>query len=192
MIMPAWIGRVLALALLVAVIGFFYYVVLIPLRESYAETDRAVAEARDLLARYGWLAAGRADLEAQVKELQERQSTQGNYLSGGTDALAAADLQERVNAIITANGGTLRSIQVLPAEDESGYRRVAMRLQVTSTTAALFNIVFALEAETPLLFIDNFDVQARRKRRTSTEQDQQETILTIGLDLFGYLPAVSG
>ncbi|MGH6931636.1 MAG: GspMb/PilO family protein [Dongiaceae bacterium] len=40
-----------------------------------------------------------------------------------------------------------------------------------------------MESETPLLFIDNFDVQARRKRRTTAEQDQQETILTIGLDL---------
>ncbi|MGH6932031.1 MAG: type II secretion system protein GspM [Dongiaceae bacterium] len=190
--MPAWIGRVLALALLGAVITLVYFVLLVPLRESYAATDRRIAEARELLTRLERLAASRPGLEAQVAELQARQSTQGNYLIGNTDALAAADLQERVNAIITGNGGTLRSIQVLPAEDESGFRRVAMRMQVTATTAALFNIVYALESETPLLFIDNFDVQARRKRRTTTEQDQQETILTIGLDLYGYLPAVPG
>jgi general secretion pathway protein M len=165
---------------------------LVPLRQSYAETDQKIAEARELLARYERLAAGRLELEAQVKELRDRQSTQGNYLTGGTDALAAADLQDRVNAIIAANNGTLRSIQVLPAEDEGGYRRVAMRLQVTATTSALFNIVYALESETPLLFIDNFDVQARRKRNVNTDQPQQETILTIGLDLFGYLPGVSG
>jgi general secretion pathway protein M len=192
MTLPSWIGRALALALLLALVAFAYYVVLVPLRESYDTTDQAIAEARELLARYEKLAAGRPDLEAQVAELQARQSTQGNYLSGGTDALAAAELQERVNAIITSNGGTLRSIQVLPAEDENGFRRVAMRMQITATTPALFNIVYALESEAPLLFVDNFDVQARRKRRSSTDQEQQETILTIGLDLFGYMPAVSG
>ena len=190
--LPAWISRALALALLVAVIAFAYYVVLVPLRESFAETDRRIADAKALLTRYEKLAAGRPALEAQVAELRSRQSTEGNYLSGGTDALAAADLQERVNGIITGNGGTLRSIQVLPAEDENGFRKVAMRMQFTATTPSLFNIVYALEAQTPLLFIDNFEAQARRKRRTTAEQEQQETILTIGLDLYGYLPGAPG
>ena len=60
--MPAWTGRALALALLVAVIAFVYYVMLVPLRQSYAETDQKIAEARELLARYERLAAGRLRL----------------------------------------------------------------------------------------------------------------------------------
>jgi general secretion pathway protein M len=190
MVLPAWIGRVAAVALLVAVLGCAYVYVVVPLLTAYEETDRAIADARELLARFERIAATRTAHENQATELRRRQTAQGYYLAGGTDAMVAAELQDRVKAAIEGNGGTLRSIQPLPGQVEGNFRRVTIRLQMMATTESLARVLYVLEAGSPILFLDNVDVQARRSRRTA--EAEQEVMLTVGLDLYGYLPPGQG
>jgi hypothetical protein len=63
---------------------------------------------------------------------------------------------------------------------------------MTATTESLFRTVYMLEAGTPLVFIENIGIQNRMVRRTKIQTDDseltQEPILTVGFDLYGYLP----
>ena len=192
MLTTPWISRLVALLLLFVVMAAAYVFVIDPLIAAYAKTSEAIADTRAYLERVERLAAMRPSLAKQVAELDHRGGSQGYYLSGGTDALAAAALQDRLKQVIDANGATLRSIQPLAGMDEQSFRRVTVRVQMTATTESLFHIVYMLEAGTPLVFIANIGIQNRMMRRTTISADgselTQEPILTVGFDLYGYLP----
>src|SRR5262247_1922095 len=119
-----WISRLVALLLVFVVMTAAYGFVIDPLVVAYAETDEAIADTRASLERVERLGAMRPGLAKQVAELDQRDGSQNYYLSGGTDALAAVALQDRLKQAIDTNGATLRSIQPLPGIDEHSFRRV--------------------------------------------------------------------
>lgn len=192
MLTTPWISRLVALLLLLAMMAAAYVFIADPLVVAYSETDEAIDNTRVYLGHVERLGATRPEFAKQMAELDRRHVAQGYYLSGGTDALAAVALQDRLKQIIEANGGTLRSIQPLAGMDEQGFRRVTVRVQMTGTIESLFRTAYSLEAGMPLVFIENIGIQNRTARHTSTTTDDseltQEPILTVGFDLYGYLP----
>ncbi len=184
------ISRLVALLLLAAVLLAGLLWVIEPLRTSFAEADQAVADAREQLARYGGIAVQKPDLERRVAALGQDQSLSASYLSGETDALAAASLQSRVATLIASSGAALGSIQVLPARDEEGLRRVGIRLQFTARIEGLTTVLQQTESGVPALFIDNLDIQSRMLPATAASSDPTvEPVLTVALDVYGFLRA---
>jgi len=192
MLTTPWISRLAALLLLAVVAAAGYQFLVAPIVAAYAGTDQAIADARERLEHFQRLAATRPALAAQMAALLQRQAPHGYYLTGGTDALSAVALQDRLKQVIGANGGTTRSIQPLPGVDEHGFRRVTVRVQLTATTESLFHIVYALEAGAPVVFIENIDAQSRAVLRTAeragAKAPPEEPMLTVAFDLYGYLP----
>jgi len=185
--LPPWLSRATALALLFGLILLAYAVVVAPLVAGYRQSERAVAEAGELLAGYRSVAARRDQLEAQLAALADRQDDSGLYLAGATDALAAAALQDDVKGAIEAGGGNLRSIQILTAEDEEGFRRVGVRVQLTATVNDLLRILHGIEADRPFLFVDALEVNNRRARRRSRDEaETMDPVLLVRLDVAGY------
>lgn len=185
--LPPWLSRATALALLFGLILLAYAVVVAPLVAGYRQSEGAVAEARELLAGYRSVAARRDQLEAQLAALADRQDDSGLYLAGATDALAAAALQDDVKGAIEAGGGNLRSIQILPAEDEEGFRRVGVRVQLTATVNDLLRILHGIEAGRPFLFVDALEINNRRaRRRNRDEAETMDPVLLVRLDVAGY------
>jgi general secretion pathway protein M len=188
MVLPIWIGRAAAILLLMAVIGSAYLFVVPPILANYSDNKAAIADARGLLGRYQHLAAARPELEAQIAQLEQGRGAQGTYLTGSTDALAAAELQNRVKGIIDANGGKLRSIQSVAGKADGDFQPVTIRVQLVAPIAALQSTLYQLESTKPYLFLGNVDVSARRARRR-TRNAPAETAdpqLTVRFDLYGY------
>ena len=194
MLTTPWISRLAALLLLAVVVAAGYEFILAPVIAAYADTAQAIADDRDRLEHLQRLAATRPALAKQMAEIEKRQAPKGYYLSGRTDAQAAAELQDHLNQVIAANGGTGRSIQPLPGVDEHGFQRVTVRVQLTATIESLFHIVYALEAGTPLVFIENISIQGRATLPIAEEDGEtnasakEEPALAVGFDLYGYLP----
>ena len=186
-----WISRLAALLLLIVAIAAAYSFILDPIIVGYDESDRRIEEVREQLSHYQRLAAAGPALERQMRQAAGERALDGYYLSGGTDALAAAGLQDRVNALVGAKGGLLRSIQPMAGVDEQGFRRITLRVQMTATIEALFETLYALESGTPMLFIENLDIQSRAIRRRSDETGAQVVseapVLTVGFDLSGFM-----
>jgi hypothetical protein len=176
-----------ALLLLAGVILVLYLLAVAPYFAAYRSANDAVEESETLLLRYSKIARSRQSLQMQLDQLITRQSASGIYLSGNTDALAAAALQDIVNKAIGSSGGTLRSVQILPAKADGDFKRVGVRVQMTSSIVQLARSLYALEAGKTVLFVDNLDVSNRRaRRRRGADQDENPTLL-IRLDLYGYL-----
>ncbi len=185
--LPGWISRLAAILLLVGLAATAYVFVVPPLMAGYVGDREALADARERLYRYRRIAATRPDLRAQIDAIQKRGAARGNYLTGRTDALAAAELQNRVKKIIETNGGKLRSIQTVPGKADGAFQRVTIRVQLAAPIDSLHRIIYALEAEKPFLFLDNIDIGNRRRGRRKKAPDDADPALTVRFDLFGYL-----
>ena len=191
MILPNWVGRLAALALLAMTGAAVYLLAVGPLIDSYRRNGEAIVETRELLARFERQAAARTRLEGRLEALQELVARQGHYLDGTTYAVAAASLQDNVKAIVETQGGEIQSIQTMPsaANDDSG--RVAIRVQSLMTVEPLLYTIHRLESGAPYLFVDNLEVQGRLSRRARLGEDEdEETELLVWFDLYGFLPPV--
>ena len=193
--LPPWVSRVAALSLVVALFLAVYVLAVEPLVSAYQETDDAIRQTNENLLRYEQISRTFPALKQQLDELAQRQGRSGVYLSGDTDALAAAQLQADVSATIQQHDGQLRSVQILPVASDGDFKRVSVRVQLTATLSALTRILYSLEGRRPFVFIDNLDIKnrrARRSRRNKKDQAETEPELVIRFDLFGYLrPDVS-
>ena len=187
-----WISRLTALLLLALVLFGVYLFLVEPLVVGYGAIDRETDDAQEQLAHFERLAAMRPAVAQQLHQVDSQQTAQGYYLSGGTDALAAAGLQDRINALVAANGGTLRSTQPMPGVEEQGFRRITLKVQLTVTTEELFDTLYELESGAPILFVEDLDIQSRIVRRPTGDtaganESQPITLLAVAFDLSGYL-----
>jgi len=114
MILPDWVGRLAALALLAMTVAAVHLLAVAPLYDSYRRNGEAIIETRDLLARFDRQAAARSRLEDQLAALRELVARQGHYLDGTTYAVAAASLQDNVKAIVETQGGDRAEAAVGP------------------------------------------------------------------------------
>lgn len=189
------ISRALALAILGAFVWAAGGLAVAPLVAKYRLNQDTIAASGELLQRYRRLGRARPSLEEQLAEARQRLAPAGLYLSGASDALVAAGLQNRVKAVVEGGGGKLNSTQILAARDEGNFRRVAIRVQMTVTVEPLQAVFHGLESAKPYLFIENVDIRRRvTKRRRRQRRDQPvaapapegESRLTVRFDLYGY------
>ena len=92
MILPDWVGRVAAVALLLASLAALHFLAVAPLLDSYQRDSNAIVETRELLARFDRQAAARSGLEESLDSLRTLVAQQGHYLEDATYAVAAASL----------------------------------------------------------------------------------------------------
>lgn len=180
-------GRIVALALLVAIVALPWRLVVEPLRQSYAEIEDAEQSRQDMLARYERLADSREELRAELARQQEQPSSQEGYLSGESETLVAAELQNLVRTIVERNGGRLESTQVLPATNEGAFRRVSLRVRMAADSEQLFHIVYDLESMLPYVFLDSLDIVSRDRRGTRQSGGRDSGVLSVSYDVYGYM-----
>ncbi len=184
--MPKWASRALALTILLVILWLVFVLAVNPIVSAYRTTGDELDRTVEQLARYQNVSKAYPKLKQQMDVLSRRHAASGVYLAGTTDALAAAELQEDVGQTIEANGGALRSIQILPTSADGEFRKVTVRVQLTANLPSLARILYSLEAAKPFVFIDNLDIKNRRVRRTAKEQNDNPE-LVVRFDLFGYL-----
>jgi general secretion pathway protein M len=183
------LSRTLAVVLLgIALLGA-YRLIIAPLVIAYRDGQSRIAQAKELLQRYEALAEQRSLLADRLAEQQERAASAAGYLTGPSDALAAAELQDRVKSVVEGAGGELRSTQILPAEEleaDLDFRRTTLRVHFVVTIEGLEETLYELETGQPYLIIDDVTVrQERARRRRSQPRDQPR--LDVSLELFGYV-----
>ncbi len=186
------LSRTLAVVLLgVALLGGARLVVA-PLLAAWRDAAAEIEQAEFLLQRYRALAEQRGAMAERLAEQQELAASAAGYLQGPSDALAAAQLQDRVKTVVERAGGELRSTQILtatPVEIDATIRRTALRVQFVVTVAGLAETLYELETGQPYLLIDELTVREQRTRSRRRDEPESEAQLDVSLELSGYLQA---
>jgi len=147
-------GAFLALGALVLVL---VAVVAVPLaamfRAQAAEHNEALAQ----LAAYQAQEAQRPALSARLASLQQGARSVPGLLNASSAALAQAQLQSDVKALIDSNGGSLLSAQLLPPTKVRGFDSVSIEYDVTIPLSHFSSLVYAVETHVPYYFVDSAD-----------------------------------
>lgn len=191
-----WGQRLTALALLALLAGSaFYLVVGQGLLARYHYYREFLEQQQARLQQVNRIAASREPIQQLMAKLAQDKGLTAQYLPQSAPALAAAELQQRIRSVVEAAGGTLRSTQALPPVEEGNTVKVAVSVTLTADTDNLQKILYDLEGQTPLLFVDNLEISARENRqrlpggRMATYTRIQ---LSVQFEVSGYLRKKEG
>jgi len=184
------VSRLLALALLAAVPVLAYLLVLQPVIAAYRDAGAAITQGQRLLQSYRERAEQHPQLARLLAEEDERAAKVTGYLKAVDDALAAAELQERVKGVVEGAGGELRSAQGLkvePVDAVAGVRRAGLRVRFTADIESLATILYDLEIGEPYLFVDGLSVREPRRQRRRRDEPEEAPQLDVMVDLYAYV-----
>lgn len=183
-----YFGRLAAAGILVALLGIMYWGLAVPVWQAFQNYDDSIAMNLELIRRFRAETIDTGSLEQQRAEAAKNDAAQAGLLRGSNDAVAAAFIQQFVTTAVVTKKGTMRSVQILPAKDQGGFRRITIRAQMNFTTSGLRGALYRIETTQPFLFIDNLDIrQAQQPRRR--DENYTEVPLLVRFDVYGFIRA---
>ncbi len=159
-------GQALALALTVLVLMLIFWGAVLPMSDWYAAQAETLSQQEALATRMARIAATLPALRAQEAAAPAAAAPVA-LLQGETDAIAAANLQERLQALAAAAGTSLSSVEMLPVDRPSNEpaesdRAIRLRLMLNAPWATLIKFLDVIEAGPPLMLIDDLRLEGVR------------------------------
>ena len=104
-----------------------------------------------------------------------------------TAALAGADLQNQLNALVAAEGGTLLTSAFRESSADGPLTPIAVTVRLRCSMEALLRILHGIENRSPVLFVDSLAVQARH--RGGPARSREDGDLDVELDVVALFEA---
>jgi general secretion pathway protein M len=123
--------------------------------------------------------------------LQQQVAEQQLFNGRDTEAMASADMQTQLKAIVTDAGGQLTSTQGLPGRLDNGFMRIAVKVRLTCSVDALRDMLFRLNTASPLLMVDQLDVTPIHAVFDTHAKNNPTTQLNVSLQVFSMMRGVS-
>ena len=185
--------RLLSLALLLAVLGLLYLVVVHPLfTQPLRAADARISDLRDRDARVRALLGQAPLITKRLAELDARGSAAG-FLAEPTTELATAALIQQLERVVEEvspgnRGCAITNRAPLNGEAAPGrFRRVTVQVRLRCGNAETIGVLHALESARPYLFVDVLNISAQRYFAIPGNVAPQEGGLDVSFDLYGYL-----
>ena len=165
--------------------------------------NESISAAEDQLLRYRRMVATLPTLRAELDKVNNNQDFRAFYFSASTSALAGAELQRKVQDIVSESQGRLISTQLLPEEKDEQPARVRLRTQIQGSTDALLQVLYRIEESRPFLFVEQVSVRSSARPELPEQAGSDRLVrrglvneageLTVRLDIFGFtLPGDAG
>ncbi|HEX4172412.1 MAG TPA: type II secretion system protein GspM [Acetobacteraceae bacterium] len=177
-------GQLLALALTVTALAVAWAGCLQPLIDWHASRAEALEQHRLLLQRM-------TGISAILPELQQQSSgahaPAAALLEGQSDAIAGAALQSEVQGMAVSAGAELNSMEMLPGEQRSAYRRVGLRVTTAAQWPVLIELLRAIEQGSPRMLVDDLQLRAPPIEMRASNQP-----ISAAFTVFAFRSAVTG
>jgi general secretion pathway protein M len=177
-------GRLVALGLLLIPVILLVRYVVWPLGEAYASSGSELEATREQIANYQRLLAERPALEAAIEQLERDRPLAPYLLAGANRALAAADLQRRLQEAVQKHDVTILSLRVKEPVDDGPLERIAVEARLRADVRQLRDLLYAVETGQPYLFVEDLSINVRQARRLRRSQ-MSALGLEISLTLYG-------
>ncbi len=146
-------GRILAGLLALLCVAAVWLGLVLPVLDWYGARQAELAHLREVAARQTALIT---TLPALKKLAEENAQTPSRAeLTGNTDAIAGAALQEQVQSMASQASAQLTSIETLPAEQVGAYRRIGVRVELNAQLAVVVALLKAIEEAEPNMLVDD-------------------------------------
>jgi general secretion pathway protein M len=122
--------------------------------------ESAIAEKQSLLPQLRAKVAYEDKLRKEHADLAALGQDKSLLLEGDKTGVAGANLQSLITSLVSANGGSASSIQILPPKEDGNLMQISVSVSINVGTDGLRDIIHTLETGTPLIFIDDVTVRA--------------------------------
>jgi general secretion pathway protein M len=178
-------GQITAVGVLLAAIMLMWVAIISPLIGFYSGRADQLDEQQSVLHRMEQLVASRQALTEAAANLGDATPTKGTLLDGSSIPVATAALQGLVQETAMTAGASLSSVESLPGETGTGYRRVGVKLALTAPWPVLIHFLQALQDSDTPMAID--DLQLHSAAEAVKAADQQ--VFEAGFSV--YAPATA-
>lgn len=192
--------RLLALALLLAVLGLVYLTLVHPLfTQPLRDADARIAELRDRDARVRAMLKQAPEIRQRLAAIDARGTATG-FLAQPTPELATAALIQQLEQVVLEvspgnRGCAITNRAPLSGEPPPGrFRRVTVQVRLRCGNGETLAVLHALESARPYLFVDVLNISSQRYFAIPGNNPPQQGGLDVSFDLYGYLrpaPAIA-
>ena len=182
--------RQMAIVILVAFVGIVLSLTALPLWLANSSRQSNIDQLYDRLQRFRQVAEQDSSLRPEYEQLKRSQLSDGHYLKSDTVAVAGAELQRMIKDITTANRAQVLSTQILPARQEQGFIRIALKVRLRGTLPSILKSFYDIETGEVFLFLDSVSLRdsAGGRRRPGQIAIQQ---MDTDFDLIAFMPDIS-
>jgi hypothetical protein len=182
--LPPERSRAAALGLLVALVLVVGAAIAIPVWMLHRHYDVALEDTASKYDRYRRIAGTRPEVAKELDAMRAKDARKF-FLRSGAAALSAAEEAEVLRSLIEQSGGRLITMQSPTAKEDGRYRQITVNVQLTANIVALRKFLYAIENNTPFLFIDSLQVRTQVPPNFKP-QPGQEPEMFVMVDVTGY------
>ena len=186
--------KMFALALLLALLGAVYGLLVDPLLGMYRDNRERIASLESRLAGYRQVAGNGSALRKALAERLGAVREADYFLRNDKHALASAELQELVRAKIRESGGRLVSSQAYDVSEMNGRESVSIDARLQGDIGVLQSFLYQLANSRPMVFVDELAVTSIRSRavgRVNAGANNEERLLDVRIKMSAYLRSSS-
>jgi hypothetical protein len=155
----AWLtgrrGQALAVGVLILTLTLVWLVIISPVRAGFQDRTLLLEQRQALLQRMQNLAATLPNLRAAAAKPGGGEASGAIMLPGASDAVAAADLQERVQKMASTAGASLTAVETLPATPSGKWHKVSLRISLNAPWPVLMELLRSIEESPTRILIDD-------------------------------------
>jgi len=179
----------LAVGILAIALAVLLSLTVLPIYMANAARQDTLDQAQARLVRYEHIAERDQALLPQYESLRSRQKSAGNHLRSDTVAVAGAELQRLIKNIAARHQAQIVSTQILPAAEEEGFVRIAIKVRVRGLLPAILQSVYDVETDDVHMFVDNLSI--RNNAAASRQRQLAMLPMDADFDLIAYMPEES-
>lgn len=181
-------GQTLAVGITCLALALVWFGVVDPARSWFDDRAMVLEQRQALLHHMQDTAATLPALRAASAAHPGREDSQGTMmLPGVSDAVAAADLQERVQKMAATAGVNLTAVETLPATAAGSWHKVSLRISLNAPWPVLMDLLRSIDQSPTRILIDDVHFH-------SATVVTHPTVLPIqaSMVLYGFRPAAPG
>ena len=148
-------GQSLAVLTTLLAVTVVWLAAVAPVLDWFAEQQVRIEQRLQVLSRAEALAASIPSLRAAASNRGNALDMGAILLPGDSDAVAAAGLQEKIQAMAAAAGLTLTAVETLPVTVKGDWHRISLRITCNAPWPVLMGLVRAIEQSPMRIFIDD-------------------------------------
>ncbi|MDD2876657.1 MAG: type II secretion system protein GspM [Acidiphilium sp.] len=153
-------GQAAALGLTLAGLLVVWFGLIAPALSWYGARAQRIAATREVIAHERALIAALPALQRRFAALRHGGIAGAALLTGGSDAVAGAVLQGDVQALANQNSINLDSAEILTAVPIGDFRRIPLRISLTTEYPKLIALLGAITVGSPRMLVDDLSLHA--------------------------------
>ncbi|MBF0134053.1 MAG: hypothetical protein HQL75_15890 [Magnetococcales bacterium] len=178
-------SRLIAVVILLLFVKLFWSVLVIPYWNRFNDQQEQIDDKLVLLNNYKQVSDQTENLEKIYSELRASSKQSLQTFNENSASVVASKLQAIIKILIFSNKSTQKSSQIIRLEDENGFQRIGVKIQMITDLASIRNIVDGLERYPKLLVVDMIDIQ----NQDEYNDNDKDTVskLNVTIDMYAFV-----